>query len=131
MVSSGAVRKHQTVDAHAETHGTRRPQPLGGRRALALDRLIHERTRLAIVSALAVTAELSFTELKKLLELTDGNLSVHCRKLEDAHYLDCKKGFDRRVPKTTYRLTAKGRRALERYVTHMEALIASARQSDQ
>ncbi len=131
MVSLGAVRKHQTVDAHAETHGTRRAQPLGGRRALDLDRLIHERTRLAIVSALAVTAELSFTELKKLLELTDGNLSVHCRKLEDAHYLDCKKGFDRRVPKTTYRLTAKGRRALERYVTHMDALIASARQSDQ
>ena len=131
MASSGAARKHERVDAPAETSVTRRAQPLGGRRALGLDRLIHERTRLAIVSALAVTAELSFTELKKLLELTDGNLSVHCRRLEEAQYLDCKKGFDRRVPRTTYRLTAKGRRALEGYVTHMEALIASARQSDQ
>ena len=131
MVSSGAAQERESVDAHAETPGTRRAQPHGGRSALGLDRLIHERTRLAIVSALAVTAELSFTELKRLLELTDGNLSVHCRKLEEAEYLDCRKGFDRRVPRTTYRLTAKGRGALERYVTHMEALIASARQSDQ
>ena len=131
MVSSEAVRRHPRDDAPTEALGTRRARPLGGQKALDLDRLIHERTRLAIVSALAATAELSFTELKKLLELTDGNLSVHCRKLEEAHYLDCRKRFDRRVPKTTYRLTAKGRRALERYVTHMEAVIASARQSDQ
>ncbi len=127
MARSGALRNHQRAQAQTST---RRVQPLGGRRALDLDRLIHERTRLAIVSALAATAELSFRELKKLLDLTDGNLSVHCRKLEEAHYLDCKKGFDRRVPKTTYRLTAKGRRALERYLDHMEALIASARRPE-
>ena len=90
---------------------------------LALDRLIHERIRLAIVSTLAVHEMLSFNELKALLETTDGNLSVHARKLEDAHYVSCTKGYDGRIPRTEYRLTATGRQALERYLSHMEALI--------
>jgi len=93
------------------------------RSPLDLDRLIHERVRLAIVSALAVHQMLTFNELKALLDTTDGNLSVHARKLEDAKYLLCKKGFDGRIPRTEYRLTATGRQALERYLAHMEALI--------
>ena len=90
---------------------------------LALDRLIHERVRLAIVSALAVHDTLTFNELKALLETSDGNVSVHARKLEDAGYIICTKGFDGRVPRTAYRLTPDGRRALEHYLSHMEALI--------
>jgi DNA-binding HxlR family transcriptional regulator len=92
-----------------------------------LDRLIHERVRLAIVSALAVRDILTFNELKTLLKTTDGNLSVHARKLEDADYIVCTKSFEARVPKTEYRLTALGRRALERYLDHMEALIRATR----
>ena len=91
--------------------------------ALALDRVIHERMRLAIVSALAVHDALTFNELKALLETSDGNVSVHARKLEDAGYVACRKSFAGRVPRTEYRLTAAGRRALERYLAHMEALI--------
>lgn len=98
-----------------------------GAQALHLDRLIHERTRLAIVSALAVNEALSFAELKKLLDVTDGNLSVHARKLEDAGYLECTKTFAKRMPRTEYRLTAEGRQALTRYLDHMEALIQAAR----
>jgi len=92
-----------------------------------LDRLIHERVRLAIVSALAVRDSLTFNELKALLKTSDGNLSVHARKLEDAEYVTCEKSFAGRVPKTEYRLTAPGRRALERYLDHMEALIRATR----
>ena len=92
-----------------------------------LDRLIHDRTRLGIVSALAVNDSLSFSELKKLLRVTDGNLSVHARKLEEAGYVACTKTFERRVPKTKYRLNASGRRAFERYLNHMESLIEAAR----
>ena len=92
-----------------------------------LDRIIHERVRLAIVSALAVRESLTFNELKSLLQTTDGNLSVHARKLEDAGYVTCVKSFAGRVPKTEYRLTALGRRALERYLDHMEALIRVTR----
>ena len=92
-----------------------------------LDKLIHERVRLAIVSALAATDSLGFNELKKLIGTTDGNLSVHARKLEDAGYLLCVKRFEGRVPKTEFSLTAAGRRALERYVDHMEALIRAVR----
>ncbi len=92
-------------------------------RALDLDRLIHERMRLGIVSALAVNETLSFNDLKKLLKTTDGNLSVHARKLEEAGYVTCEKFFEGRLPKTEYRLTPNGRRALERYLAHMEALI--------
>ena len=95
--------------------------------ALDLDRLIHERMRLGIVSALAVNEELSFNDLKKLMKTTDGNLSVHARKLEDAEYITCTKSFEGRVPRTEYRLTTAGRRALERYLDHMEALIRATR----
>jgi len=96
--------------------------------ASSLDRLIHERTRLAIVSALAVNASLAFNELKQLLRVTDGNLSVHARKLEDAGYIGCTKSFAGRVPKTEYRLAPAGRRALEKYLDHMEALIRATRE---
>ena len=91
------------------------------------DRLIHEKTRLAIVSALAVNPTLTFNELKAILKTTDGNVSVHARKLEEANYLACKKSFEGRVPRTEYSLTAAGRRALERYLDHMEALINNVR----
>jgi DNA-binding MarR family transcriptional regulator len=93
----------------------------------SLDRLIHERIRLGVVSALAVNDSLTFTELKRLLDLTDGNLSVHSRKLEEAGYVECTKSFEGRVPKTEYRLTPEGRRALEKYLDHMEALISATR----
>ena len=96
--------------------------------ASELDRLIHERLRLGIVSALAVTESLSFGDLKKLLNTSDGNLSVHARKLEEAQYIACTKSFEGRLPRTEYRLTASGRRALERYLEHMEALIRAARE---
>ncbi len=92
-----------------------------------LDRLIHERLRLGIVSALAANESLTFNELKKLLNTTDGNLSVHARKLEDARYIACRKSFEGRMPKTEYRLTEAGRRALEKYLDHMEALIHAMR----
>ena len=95
---------------------------------LALDRLIHERIRLGIVSALAVNDTLSFNDLKKLLRTTDGNLSVHARKLEDAGYIACTKSFEGRVPRTEFRITATGRRVLEKYLAHMEALIRATRE---
>ncbi len=92
-----------------------------------LDNLIHERIRLGVVSALAANPSLTFSELKELLQTTDGNVSVHTRKLEDAQYITCSKSFEGRVPKTEYALTDIGRRALERYLDHMEALIRAAR----
>lgn len=91
------------------------------------DHLIHERVRLAIVSSLAVNESLTFSDLKRLLDITDGNLSIHARKLEEAGYVDCEKGFEGRVPRTTFRLTEKGRTALVRYLDHMELLIQAAR----
>jgi DNA-binding transcriptional ArsR family regulator len=94
-----------------------------------LDRLVHDRTRLAIVSALAATEPLSFTELRAITQTTDGNLSVHTRKLEDAGYLSCTKGFDGRTPRTEFALTAAGRKALQKYLDHMEAIISHARKS--
>jgi DNA-binding HxlR family transcriptional regulator len=93
-----------------------------------LDRLIHERVRLGIVSALAVNRSLTFNELKAMLKTTDGNLSVHARKLEEADYIVCTKSFDGRLPKTEYRLAPSGRKALERYLNHMEALIRATRE---
>lgn len=96
--------------------------------ATNLDRVIHERTRLAIISALAVNESLTFRGLKQLLGASDGNLSVHARKLEDAGYIACAKSFANRLPKTEYRLTAAGRRALEKYLDHMEALIRATRE---
>jgi DNA-binding HxlR family transcriptional regulator len=94
-----------------------------------LDRLIHERIRLGIVSALAVNRSLTFNELKALLKTTDGNLSVHARKLEEADYIVCTKSFDGRLPRTEYRLAPSGKRALERYLNHMEALIRATREA--
>jgi DNA-binding HxlR family transcriptional regulator len=120
--------------ASSSSDNGKRPQRLQGIKGdgahhgpLELDRLIHERMRLAIVSALAVNHSLSFNQLKRLLETTDGNLSVHARKLEEAHYIVCTKSFEGRVPRTEYRLSPVGRRALERYLEHMEALIHSTR----
>ena len=92
-----------------------------------LDRIIHERMRLGIVSALAVNESLTFNELKKLLQTTDGNLSVHARRLEEANYVECTKSFEGRIPKTEYRLTAAGKKAFERYLDHMDALIQAMR----
>jgi DNA-binding MarR family transcriptional regulator len=117
-------------------HKGRAPEPrLNALRGLGpehapptLDRLIHERMRLGIVSALAVNPSLTFNELKALLKTTDGNLSVHARKLEEAAYIACAKSFDGRLPKTRYRLTPAGRRALEDYLDHMEALIRAMRE---
>ena len=94
---------------------------------LELDRLIHERLRLGIVSALAVNDRLTFNDLKRLLQTIDGILSVHARKLEDAQYIACDKTFEGRMPRTEYRLTAAGRRALEKYVAHMEAILKAVR----
>ena len=99
-----------------------------GKALAGLDRLIYEPIRLRIVSALAVNSSLTFNELKKLLDTTDGNLSVHARKLEDADYIVCSKSFEGRMPKTQYRLTETGRRALEKYLNHMEALIQAIRE---
>ena len=107
----------RTVAGHAPAEGP-----------LALDRLIHERLRLGILSALAVNESMSFGDLKKLMQTTDGNLSVHARKLEEASYVTCTKSFEGRVPKTEYAITASGRRALERYLDHMEALIRATRE---
>jgi DNA-binding MarR family transcriptional regulator len=98
-----------------------------GVRPASLDRVIHERVRLGIVSALAGAPVMSFIELKAALGLTDGNLSVHARRLEEAGYIECKKGFEGRVPRTEFRLTAKGRAALDRYLGHMEALLRTLR----
>lgn len=95
--------------------------------AHSLDRLIHERMRLGIISALAANDSLTFNDLKKLMDTTDGNLSVHARKLEDSGYIACTKSFEGRLPKTEYKLTAAGKRALESYVSHMESLIQQMR----
>lgn len=102
---------------------THRPAPLPD-----FDPLIHERLRLGILSALAVNQSLSFNDLKRLLNATDGNLSVHARKLEDAEYVRCDKSFDGRTPRTTYQLTSAGRKALEKYLDHMESLIKVTRE---
>lgn len=119
--------------AFAEDHRGRGRPPKAGPRwpekgVPELDRLIHERMRLGIVSALAANGSLTFNDLKRLLEITDGNLSVHARKLEEAQYISCTKSFEGRMPKTEYRLTEQGRRALERYLNHMEALIRAMRE---
>ena len=123
-------RRTGTRQAPEETQeaarGGARPAE-GPASAAELDRLIHERVRLAIVSALAVNESLTFNDLKQLLNTTDGNLSVHARKLEEAQYVVCKKYFDGRTPRTEYRLTASGRSALERYLNHMEAVIRATR----
>ena len=112
----------RTVRGKSEIHSA------ASARADALDRLIHERLRLGIVSALAVNDSLSFSDLKKLMNTTDGNLSVHARKLEEADYIGCTKFFEGRIPRTEYRLTATGRKALEEYLNQMEHLIRVTRE---
>ncbi len=122
MARSGALEKNSP-------EGPGRPKARSGGHTLPeLDRLIHERMRLGIVSALAVNRTLTFSDLKRLLATTDGNVSVHARKLEDAGYIDCVKSFEGRMPKTEYKLTAAGWKALERYLNHMEALIRAMRE---
>jgi len=127
MAKSSTARQERLQRRERETPALVAPS---AREAVSpdLDRLIHERIRLGIVSALAVNRSLTFNELKALLKTTDGNLSVHARKLEEADYIVCAKSFDGRLPKTEYRLTASGRKALERYLNHMEALIRATRE---
>jgi DNA-binding HxlR family transcriptional regulator len=128
VVKTNALRQPASRKQGAEPAGQLRGLPGACESAVALDRLIHERMRLGIVSALAANDTLTFNDLKKLLNTTDGNLSVHARKLEDAGYIACSKFFDGRLPKTEYRLSAQGRQALERYIDHMEALIRAMRE---
>ena len=122
-----AEQRDTRNDKRDTKNDKRVPSPGPESEATSLDRLIHERMRLAIVSALAVNDSLTFNDLKRLLETTDGNLSVHARKLEDAQYVTCTKSFEGRRPRTEYRLTAHGRRALQRYLDHMEAVIRATR----
>ena len=124
MAKTSTMRQERANQEAAEAVRPVAPQPVSAN----LDRLIHERIRLGIVSALAVNRSLTFNELKNLLKTTDGNLSVHARKLEEADYIVCTKSFDGRLPKTEYRLAPAGRRALERYLDHMEALIRATRE---
>ena len=126
---AGRVSRQSTVNSRQSTVGSRQSAVSSQQRAAvgSLDRLIHERLRLGIVSALAVNDRLTFNDLKRLLDTTDGNLSVHARKLEDAEYIAVEKSFAGRVPRTEYRLTAAGKRALEKYLAHMEALIKAVR----
>ena len=124
---AGRNRLTSTKEDHA-TLTSFRPKPRLSGEIPELDRLIHERARLGIVSALAVNDSLSFNDLKRLLETTDGNLSVHARKLEEAGYISCRKFFEGRIPRTEYRLTATGRRAFEGYLKNMEEVIRVARE---
>jgi DNA-binding MarR family transcriptional regulator len=133
MASGSAARRTTRPEAAAD--GSPAPRPPGGRSAarrktpVELNQVIHERVRLAIVSALAGADSLSFNELKELLQITDGNLSVHARRLEEAGFIACDKSFVKRVSRTQYRLTAAGRSALTDYLNHMEALIRRVRES--
>ncbi len=127
MAKSNALRQERGAKGRAASPRLGTVHGAADAVASGFDRLIHERMRLGIVSALAVNDSLTFNELKALLKTTDGNLSVHARKLEEAAYVACTKSFDGRLPKTEFRLTAAGRRALERYLNHMEALIKATR----
>ena len=130
MAEGKALKRDESGPAEAESADVALAGPSGPapQTALDLDRLIHERMRLGIVSALAVNDHLSFNDLKGLLKTTDGNLSVHARKLEEASYIACEKYFEGRMPKTEYRLTHIGRRALEHYLERMEAIIHATRE---
>lgn len=128
MAKSGALPRKRPDRAEPEPTGLRGVRGnVPSTEPQEIDTLIHHRMRLGIVSALAANDSLSFNELKQLMKTTDGNLSVHARKLEDAQYLACEKRFEGRRPKTEYRLTTSGRRALQRYLDHMEALITATR----
>ena len=128
MAKSSAARKLHGKAAGGSKPLVNKPAVSQQQSAIALDRVIHERLRLGIISALAANERLTFNDLKRLLQTTDGNLSVHARKLEEAQYIACDKSFDGRVPRTEYRLTAAGRRALEKYVAHMESIIKAVRE---
>lgn len=128
MAKQQALRR-ETKKAQADKQRPRGVSASAPKTAHEIDRMIHERLRLGIISALAVNESLTFNELKHTVKTTDGNLSVHARKLEDAGYLNCSKSFEGRTPKTEYSLTAVGRRALERYIDHMEALIGRMRKT--
>ncbi|MDQ3713239.1 MAG: transcriptional regulator [Acidobacteriota bacterium] len=126
------ARKNLAIAKENQSEETEKTQTLKIAKAAEtvsteLDKIIHERMRLGIISALAANKSLSFTDLKNLLNTTDGNISVHARKLEDAGYLSCEKSFNGRVPLTEYRITSEGKQALEKYLNHMEALISVMR----
>lgn len=125
MARTGSARRFNTKVQHESS--PRRSETSPPEIATNLDRLLHDRIRLGIVSALAATGEMSFTDLKDSLNATDGNLSVHARKLEEAGYVACEKTFAGRTPRTDYKLTASGRRALEKYLDHMDAIIRASR----
>lgn len=129
MAKGGAARKESVPEEEGKgtVGAARRDKRTGRRTPVDFDRLIHERVRLAIVSALAGAQSLSFNDLKRLLEITDGNLSVHARRLEEAGLVECEKSFLDRVPHTEYRLTKTGRKALDEYLDHMESLIRRVR----
>ena len=124
MAKQSTAKQERKRDADVETRAVSLKQKSA---APNLDRLIHERLRLGIISALAANESLTFSELKNLMNTTDGNLSVHARKLEEAGYISCAKFFEGRLPKTEYKLTAAGRSALENYISHMESLIKQMR----
>src|SRR5207237_4570965 len=134
LSQGGTVARQVALKRETNKGRTEKQKPRGvsggaPHSAHEIDRMIHERLRLGIISALAANESLTFNELKQLVKTTDGNLSVHARKLEDAGYVNCAKSFEGRTPKTEYSLTAAGRRALERYLDHMEALIGRMRKS--
>jgi len=131
VADRGAARRVARPKAVAEPPTLQATSGEAAASSLELDRLIHERMRLAIVSALAVAPSLTFAELKQILGATDGNLSVHARKLEDAGYVVCEKSFAGRTPRTEFRLAPAGRRAFEKYLDHMDALISAARKAKQ
>lgn len=129
-MAKGQAAKHTTVhEEERETSATpaRRSKRMGRSIPAQFNRVIHERVRLAIVSALAGAESMSFNDLKRLLDITDGNLSVHARRLEEAGFVTCEKSFVGRVPHTEYRLTKAGRKALDEYLDHMESLISRVR----
>ncbi len=132
MVAKRSSARRAPKQAKEEEDVAVTPSPTRSRATraspVALDRVIHERVRLAIVSALAAVRSLSFSELKELLDITDGNLSVHARRLEEAGFVTCRKSFIDRVPRTDYQLTAAGRKALNAYLDHMESLIRRVRE---
>jgi len=132
MADRNAARREsprETTDDDTPKTPASRPRKTAAKKSpVELDRVIHERVRLAIVSALAGARSLSFNELKTLLDITDGNLSVHARRLEDAGFITCEKTFVDRMPRTEYQITAAGRTALDEYLDHMESLIRRVRE---
>jgi DNA-binding HxlR family transcriptional regulator len=128
-VAKHQALKRETKKAQAEAKRPKSAHGLVPQSMHEIDRVIHERLRLGIISALAVNDSLTFNDLKHMVKTSDGNLSVHARKLEEAGYVNCSKSFDGRTPKTEYSLTTAGRRALERYLNHMEAVIGHMRNS--